>query len=51
MDENKVVNEVIDDADWTSEGYHDEDMAGEAGGITLDELAAEADVEEVEYAE
>lgn len=51
MDENKVVNEVIDDADWTSEGYHDKDMAGEAGGITLDELAAEADVEEVEDAE
>lgn len=48
MEENKVVSEVIEDADWTSEGYHDEDMAGEVGGITLDELAAEADVEDAE---
>jgi hypothetical protein len=48
MEENKVVNEVIDDADWASEGYHDEDMAGEDSGITLDELAAEADVEDAE---
>ena len=51
MEENKVVDEVIDDVDWTSDGYHDEDMVGEAGGITLDELAVEADVEETEDAE
>lgn len=48
MEENKVVSEVIDDADWTSEGYDNEDLAGTEGGITLDELAAEADVEDAE---
>ena len=48
MEENKVVSEVIDDADWTSEGYHTEDLVGTEGGITLDELAAEADVEDAE---
>ena len=46
MEENKVVDEVM--ADWTSDGFDNEDMTGEEGGIALDDLAAEADVEEEE---
>ena len=46
MEENKIVNEVSES--WTVDGYGNESFRGKEGGITLDELAAEADVEDME---
>ena len=53
MDENKVVDEVIDDADWTSEGYSDNRRGDDEAEVTLtiEALAAEIGEEESEEEE